>query len=179
MKAHKGFSLIEIVMFIVIVGIAVSGMVTLFTANVVHSHEPLLRQKATILANFYMDEILRKKWNEATPTGGGCVDTGSGTCPTGPTAIAIGTDSETRPDFDDIDDYHGLNNNPPEDQSGTALSDFSGYSVTVAVTTGTAWDPLGDAARDVEANDVLRIQIDVAVSATNETLTLIAYRNNF
>jgi MSHA pilin protein MshD len=181
MKRDRGFTLIELVMFIVIVGIAVSGMVALFTTNVGHSHEPLLRQKAISLANFYMDEIIRKKWNHNSPAGGGCVTTGSGMCITAgaPAAVAIGTDGQTRSGFDDIDDYHNLNDSPPADQTGTSLTDFDGYSVTVAVTTGTAWDPLGAAARDVEATDILRIQVDVTVAATSETLSLIAYRSNF
>lgn len=179
MRSQRGFSLVEIVIFIVIVGVAISAMVSIFSTNVVHSHEPLLRQKAVTLANFYMDEILRKKWNEASPAGGGCVNTGSGSCPAGPAAIAIGTDGDGRADFDDIDDYNGLANNPPQDQNGVALTDFNGYSVSVAVTTGPAWDPLTNAARDVNANDALRIQVNVAVAATNETITLIAYRSNF
>jgi MSHA pilin protein MshD len=179
MKQHKGFSLIEIVIFIIIVGVAVGAMTMQFSTSVAHSHEPLLRQKAVSLANFYMDEILRKKWNENTPTGGGCVNTGSGTCPAGPAAAAIGMDGDTRATFDDVDDYNGLNNNPPQDHTGTALANFAGYAVTVAVTTGTTWDPLGNAARDVAANDVLRIQVNVAVAATSETITLTAFRNNF
>jgi len=180
MRAHRGFTLIETVMFIVIVGIAVSAMVTVFSTNVIHSHEPMLRQKAVSLANFYMDEILRKKWNEATPTGGGCVNTGSGKCPTGPAAIAISPDGDTRANYDDVDDYNSITaESPPRDQTDTALANFNGYTVDVAVTTGTAFNPLGSGARDVDASDTLRIQVDVAVAATNETITLIAYRSNF
>jgi MSHA pilin protein MshD len=179
MNRQRGFSLIETVIFIVIVGVAVAGMVTVFTTNVAHSPEPLLRQKAVALANFYMDEILRKKWNEASPAGGGCVNTGSGKCPAGPAAIAIGTDGDTRANFDDIDDYNGVNDATPVDQSGIALANFNGYSVTVAVSSGTALDPLTSGSRDIDASDTLMIVVNVMVVATGDTISLTAYRGNF
>ncbi|QEP42883.1 type II secretion system protein [Ectothiorhodospiraceae bacterium BW-2] len=163
---HKyyGFSLIESVIFIVIVGIAITGTVTLFTTNVSHSHEPLLRQKAISLANMYMDEILRKKWNEATPNGGGRVAAGD--------IVAIGDDGDSRAAYDDIDDYHNLSDNPPKDQTGTDLNDFSGYSVTVSVTEpSSAW-------HSIPAADVRKIEVSVT-TPMSETISLVAYRSNF
>ncbi len=180
MDRQRGFSLIELVMFIIIVSIAVAGMTGQFSQSASRSHEPLLRQKGVLLANFYMDEILRKKWNHNTPAGGGCVDTGVGTnCnPGSPLAVAIGNDGQTLSAFDDIDDYHGLNDNPPQDQAGATLTGFGGYSVVVTVDSP-AFDPLGDVTRDVETVDIRRIRVDVTVTALNETLSLIAYRSNF
>lgn len=179
MKRHQqGFTLIETVMFLIIVGLALAAMSQLYSSNVAHSSEPLLRQKAISLANFYMDEILRKKWNENTPDGGGCVNTGSGSCATGPAAAAIGTDGQSRATYNDVDDYNGINESPPKDQSGAALSDFTGFTARVSVS-NSGFNPTSDANHDVPAADSLRIQVDIDIAATNETITLIAYRSNF
>ena len=54
---QAGFSLIEVVIFIVIVGIAVAAITSQYVQNVQHSAEPLLRQKALAIANTHMDTI--------------------------------------------------------------------------------------------------------------------------
>ena len=54
---QRGFSLIELVIFIVIVGIAAAAIAMQFAQNVQHSHEPLLRQKALAVANAHMDTL--------------------------------------------------------------------------------------------------------------------------
>lgn len=53
----RGFTLIELVLFIVIVGIAVAAIGVQFSQNVKHSAEPLLRQKALSIAHGHMDAI--------------------------------------------------------------------------------------------------------------------------
>lgn len=54
---QRGFNLIELVLFIVIVGIAVAAITVQFSQNVQHSAEPLLRQKALAVAHGHMDSI--------------------------------------------------------------------------------------------------------------------------
>ncbi|MCW8917315.1 MAG: type II secretion system GspH family protein [Gammaproteobacteria bacterium] len=54
---QRGFTLVELVLFIVIVGIAVAAIGAQFMQNVQHSAEPLLRQKAIAVANSHMDAL--------------------------------------------------------------------------------------------------------------------------
>jgi len=169
---QAGFTLIETVIVIVLVGAMMAGMTALFMNNVSNSHRPYLRQKALAVTNAFMDEILRKRWNEATPLGGGCVNTASGACATGPAVVAIGTDGESRATYDDIDDYHGLNQSPPQDSSGTDMPGYTGYTVNVSVIQpGANWNT-------VPAADVRLITVSVT-SSSNETLSVSAYRINF
>jgi MSHA pilin protein MshD len=171
---NRGFTLIETVMVIIIVGIAVAAIGTQFATNVSRSHEPLLRQQALAVANAYMDEILKKRWNSATPTGGGCVVTGSGNCttPGAPAAAATGNDGQSRAAFDDIDDYHGIDE-APADSEGNAMPGYDNFNVTVEVT-----NPADATWNGIDRLDVL--QVDITVTTPNgESIALTAYRVNY
>jgi len=147
-------------------------MTVMFVENVGNSDNPYLRQKALAVANAYMDEIFTKRWNENTPIGGGCVVTASAACitPGAPAVVAIGNDGDTRATYDDVDDFHGLNQSP-QNSSGVAMPGYSGFTVTVSVTQpGANWN-------GVAAADVRLITIDVT-STTNEKISLSAYRTN-
>jgi type II secretory pathway pseudopilin PulG len=54
---QRAFTLVEMVIFIVIVGIAVAAIGSQFMQNVQHSAEPLLRQKAIAVANTHLDAL--------------------------------------------------------------------------------------------------------------------------
>jgi len=172
-SSQAGFTLIETIIVIVLVGAMMAGMTSLFMNNVGNSHRPYLRQKALAVANAFLDEILRKQWNEATPLGGGCVNTGSGSCAAGPAVIAIGVDgTESRATFDDIDDYNGLNQTPPQNSLGAAMPGYAGYTVAVSVVQpGAVWN-------GVPVLDARLITVSVT-SSSNETMTVSAYRVNF
>lgn len=169
---QTGFTLVETIIVIVMVGAMMAGMTSLFMSNVGDSHRPFLRQKALAVANAFMDEIIHKRWNESSPLGGGCVNTLSGACLAGPAVIAIGADGESRATYDDIDDYHGLNQSPPQDSSGTDMPGYAGYSVNVSIAEpGGPWNT-------IPALDVRLITVSVT-SSSNETISVSAYRVNF
>ncbi|MGE0080337.1 MAG: hypothetical protein AB7U81_03465 [Thiohalomonadaceae bacterium] len=67
-------------LFIIIVGIALSGIMAVYVRSVSASADPVIRQRTIAVGSAYMDEILRKRWNENSPMGGGCVVTGGGSC---------------------------------------------------------------------------------------------------
>ena len=116
-----------------------------------------------------MEEISRKRWDESTPIGGGCVNTGT-TCLTGVPATGIGTEEVARANYDDVDDYDTITNQtPPLDSASVPMPGYVGFSVTVTVTQ-VAWN-------GVPAADVKLITVDVT-SSSNETITLQSYRLN-
>ena len=197
---QKGFSLIELVMFIVIVSVAVAAIAQIYSTNVMHSPEPLLREKALKLANFYMDEIMGKRWEENTPAGGGCIETGSNYCTNycaaltfpdcdfctraggacvAPAIIAVlATNEEAlRSDFDDVDDYSSGNLSATPSFPNTAgvngespLTDVGGFTVAVTI----AQVALGG----IPASDVRRIVVTVT-NPVGDSLVLTRYRINF
>ncbi len=177
-RSSRGFTLIEIIVVIVLIGSMMAGMSTLFITNISNSHKPYLRQRALAVAVAFLDEIQHKRWNENTPVGGGCVKTAT-TCLSGIALAAIGSDGgETRVQYDDIDDYHGIdgisgvfNQTPPQSSDGSDMPGYAGFSVTVTVT-----EPAG-AWHGVPAVDVRLINISVT-SSSNETISLSTYRVN-
>lgn len=171
-RRQAGFTLIETIIVVVLLGVMMAGMTALFVENVGKSHQPYLRQRALAVADAFMDEILRKRWDDNTPLGGGCVNTGSGSCPAGPAAAGIGTEEGARSNYDDIDDYNIITaQSPPQDSAGNAMAGYNGFSVSVTVDQPGAWN-------GVAAADVKRIQVQVT-SNIGETITLAAYRVNF
>ena len=172
MKRQTGFTLVELVIVIVLLGVMMAGMTALFVQNVGKSYQPYLRQRALAVATAFMDEILRKRWDDNTPLGGGCVNTGTALCASGPAPAGIGTEEAARSAYDDVDDYAAISGqSPPQDSSGSAMPGYSGFSVTVTVDQPGAWN-------GVPAADVKRIRVAVTSSA-NETISLTAYRLNF
>ncbi|MCG2740789.1 MAG: prepilin-type N-terminal cleavage/methylation domain-containing protein [Syntrophaceae bacterium] len=145
----QGFTLIEIVITIVILG-AVAGILVPFFNAITHSPDPVIRERAISLGQAMMDEIIAKRWDENTPMGGGPICTGESpdlttrpklvdpACGISATPVAsLGPDgaapAETRVDFDDVDDYNGLNEVANfTDQNGIPFV-LTGYTRQVAV----------------------------------------------
>lgn len=123
----KGFSLIELVITIMVLGIALSAMTASLFSGVGRNADPLWQSKATQLSQAYLDEILSMRYQEDSPLGGGAVNTCSDSGPEG---------GETnRSLYDDVDDYKGLTETADFLDTSTS-SIYSGYTVNVEVTCG-------------------------------------------
>lgn len=88
-KRDNGFTLIELIIFIIIVSVAVVGILTVMNTVVKSSADPMVRKQETALADSILEEILLKSYADpdATETG----ETGRG-------------------NYDDVDDYNGKTN---------------------------------------------------------------------
>ena len=73
-KSDRGFTLIETIIFILVLSIGAAGIMTLYQNVLSRGADPLLRHKGLVLAQDLMDEILSKRWDEHTPNGGGGLD---------------------------------------------------------------------------------------------------------
>ncbi|NQD37291.1 type II secretion system protein [Permianibacter sp. IMCC34836] len=130
-KTSTGFSLIELIVTIVVTAIALTALgVGLLTASR-NSADPIVSMRAATLAQAYLDEILSKRFDENNASGGvtRCGETGQPAC-----TVTLGAEAgETRANYDDVDDYHGLNESPPINALGTAQSNYDGFRVQISV----------------------------------------------
>jgi MSHA pilin protein MshD len=104
-----GLTLIELVISMMIIGIAVVGILSVMTQTTRHSADPMIQHQAVAIAEAYLEEILTKSYT-AQP--------GSG----------------ARANYDDIDDYGGLADNGAEDQFGNPIAGLGSYNIAVTVT---------------------------------------------
>lgn len=122
---QQGVTLIELIITIVVLGIALSALVTALSDGIGRSTTPLWESRSLELTQAYLDEILAMKYDGTQPSGGGVI---AGAC-------VISNDGQTRQNFDDVDDYNGLNDDPPQlIESSLDMSTYSEFSVSVDVT---------------------------------------------
>lgn len=150
-----GFTLFEMVMAIMVLGVALGGVLMAFNTAVKSSADPMVQKQMLSLAEGMLEEILLKPYVPGTGTG----TINAGTC--------------SRAEADDISDYHGYPTNAacgqPRDLSGNVIPNLSEYRIAVAVDTGAS---LGGLAADVA-------RITVTVSHGGESFALVGYRTNF
>ena len=116
-RRQRGFTLIELIIFIVVVGVGVAGILSVYTNTIRNSADPMIRKQALAIAESFMEEITAKEY--ANPPGG-----------------YAGT---SRVLWDDVDDYNGYTSTGVTDALGASVAGLGGYNVfpAVAVTTVT------------------------------------------
>ena len=201
-NTQSGISLIEAIVFILIISIGLSAIVSVYLYTTRNSANTMLSLKTVELSQALMDEILSKGYDENTPTGGGCVGTVDTACNSSTAFSTFGIDGvESRPNFNDVDDYDdiaycGAGVTTPDsnctsctnmlDGSGTDISaDYSGYSVCIRVSfAGNEMNNVAlgagttNASFNVATNDAKRIDI-ILRDPLDSVLTFTAYKANF
>lgn len=100
---QKGVSLIEMIVFIIVVGIASSALFATYNYSLMHNTDPLIQVRALELAQAKLDEVLALKYDANTPTGG------IPACDT-PTGVACNNSPDAN--LNDVDDFHGTSDTP-------------------------------------------------------------------
>ncbi|MDO9467256.1 MAG: type II secretion system protein [Thiobacillus sp.] len=176
MTSERGLSLIELLVFIVVVGIAVSGVLSVYSLNVRSSADPMLRKQALAVAESLLEEVLAKPYTYCDPDDAN-VETASN--PAGCAAVAetaMGPESgETRNDnltpFDNVNDYDGFTMNPIVDLGANGVG-LNGYSATVQVEHPAV--PLNG----VPAGETLLVTVTVT-APNNQGVSLSGYRTRY
>lgn len=150
-----GFTLIELIVAIVVISIALLALINVFNQASINSVDPIVQVRALECAQAKMDQILARKFDENTPSGGvpacGSADAGAIAC------LGITADAA----LDDVGDFQ-LHTDNRLDQC----------QISVAV--ANAGTELG-----LSANDQAR-RITVTVNSTGGgSAVLSAYRTNF
>ena len=164
----KGFTLIEVVMIIVILGIIMPGIMLYFITGVKDSAIPQKRTTAVFLAEALVEEIKSKGWDE-TASISNCSTDASSTL-----GFEVG---EGRLTYDDVDDFNGLNNTPiPQNSQGANMTDYQGYGQSVAVMYVNSGDLDTDAAT---RTCYKRIAVTITDTTTNESIELVTLRTSY
>jgi MSHA pilin protein MshD len=108
----RGFTLIELILFIVVVSAGLAGILSVMNTVVKSSADPMVRKQTLAVAESMLEEILLKDY--ANPSGGY-----SGT---------------TRSQFDDVSDYAGYTTTGGiVDVLGSVVPGLSNYNIAPAV----------------------------------------------
>ena len=165
-KKQSGVTLVELVITIVVLGIALSALVSSLSQGIGQSSTPMWEGKALELQQAYLDEILAMAFDDATPVGGGEVLAADNPC-------TLSNEGQARTNFDDVDDYNGLNDTPPVLIDSTIdMSQYAQYQVTAGVSCAGTEVGL--------SNDRLAKRITVTVTApAGVSRTVSVYKGNF
>jgi MSHA pilin protein MshD len=166
---QHGLTLIELILFIVIVSVGIVGILSVMNITIRNSADPMLRKQALSIAESLLEEIQLQPFTYCDPDDPAATTAiNSAACATpqvlGPTPAA-----ETRYNgFDNVGDYHGFNmNGIARVEDGGAIGGLTGYNATVAITP--------EAQGGVVAGDCWRIDVTTTMPG-GETVTLTGYR---
>jgi MSHA pilin protein MshD len=166
---HKqlGISLIELIMFIVIISVALAGILVVMNVVEQGSGDPLTRKQALAIAESLLEEIELMPMTYCDPNDANAATaTSTAVCANsedvtvGPVPAGEARGNAANP-FDNVADYGGYVESGITDILGNAIAGMSGYSASVALAKiGTTF--IGGAAPAGAA-----LQITVTVTAPN------------
>jgi MSHA pilin protein MshD len=108
LRAMGGFTLVELVVAITIIGVCSATVLGALALISLRSAEVLVSQQATVIAQSYLEEVIAKDFNAQA-------------------------DSGLRRDFNDVMDYNTLPDALVRDQFGNPVAGLGDYRVQVAV----------------------------------------------
>lgn len=175
---QRGLSLIELLVFIIVVGVAVTGVLSVYSLNARSSVDPIIRKQAVAIAESLLDEVLSKPYTYCDPDDANA-DTAvnAGGCATTPETAMGPETGETRysnvTPFDNVNDYDGFSMVGIADITGTLnpVPGLGGYTATVQV------QPAG-AFNGIPAGETLLVTVTVDAPG-NHTVILSGYRTRY
>ena len=124
-----------------IISVSISGAFMAMNFAVSHSADPIIQHQSTAVAESYLDEIMLQSYTPMSNSGG-------------------------RATYNDVRDYHGLNDTGAKTQNGVAISGLEGYDISVQVST-------------VSISSIAMQHITVSVIGPDQTrISLNAYKAN-
>lgn len=179
----RGFTLIELVLSIAIMGIAVSGVLAAYDYAVRDSVDPVVKKQALAIAESLLEEMQQMPFTWCDPDDPAVsTATGPGDCatPEGNGPEAGETRYSTTTPFDNVNDYGaaisgnpGFSMNPIRDVTNTVITGLDAYTATVTITVLPA-----NALPGIPAGDALLINVTVTGPA-NVSVRMDGYRTRY
>ena len=159
-RTLRGFTLIEVVVFIVIVSVGLAGVLASLNVSVRSSSDPLRPKQALAIAESLLEEILLK---------GYCDPDTINLTTTPPTCGAQG--AEARANYDAIEDFDATTSGATTITTDAVNNTWpSGYTASVT-TTSTTLGPVG--------STVPAYAVTVSVDYGSGSIALTGYRANY
>ena len=171
---QAGLSLVELIMFIIIVSVGVAGILTVFNLTVQKSADPQVRKQMLAIAEALLEEAEFKAFTFCDPDDPNAALTttlSSANCTGGTNGandeskLPLGPEGgEVRDTYDNVSDYNGLSLSPATDIIGNSII---GYSAAISVTQ-----------QQLEASIPLDASLRITVTVTHgsDSLSLSGYR---
>ncbi len=185
---QSGVTLVELIMFMVIISIALAGILQIMRLTTANSADPLRRKQALMIAEALLEEVRQAGFTWCDPRAENAATAADAAACT----LAENWGNEAPPNtnpvflrpYDNVNDYVGAAATPTpafDDNAGKLTDalgrriDLAGYTASVSIAPAV----LGDIAAGAGANsDALRIRIVVAY-AGDDPVTLDGYRARY
>lgn len=172
---QRGVSLVELIIFIVVVGVAVAGVVAALRLGAATSTDPMVHKQALAIAEALLEEVELQPFTYCDPNDANAASALSTAACTTPEVIGV-EGGETRGSittpFDNVSDYHNPVAIAVSGIDGVAIAGLGAYTAVITVT---AQDLGGITAASAEA---LLIRVEVSAPA-GVTVVLDGYRTRY
>jgi MSHA pilin protein MshD len=185
-RNQRGISLIELLVFIVIIGIALVAILQVQIQAARISADPQLRKQALAIAESLLEEVTLAKFTFCDPTD---VLADSAPNPAGCNSAALqeNVDQEgggVRRPFDNVNDYVTAFGTPTAYATDSAGNAFpAGYTASVTITPDAGLGPAGLIITPADATatnmNVLRVTVTVTYRNGAEMVILDGYRTRY
>ena len=190
---QRGVTLIELVLFIIVVGVGVAGILLVYTNTVRYSADPVVRKQMLAVAEAMLEESALMPFtfcdpDDANAATAGAALVGAGNCAT--TVEAIGPEAgEARytpaNPFDNVNDYGGFDTTTAlpsgiADIAGTVIGSLAGYSASLTAT-AQALGPAGSVIAATDGNGAPQVLLVTATVTApgGDSVSLSGYRTRY
>ena len=187
---QRGLSLVELVVFIMVVGAAVAGVTAAFVSSTRSSADPMIVKQALSIAEAILEEVQLQPFTYCDPDDATAATalrarvnppTDCTTTPETMGGVVEGEDrySATTP-FDNVNDYDGFDSATASlpgirNIGGTSIAGLDAYRVVV----GVAGQALGTIGNDVDGRPQSLLITVTVTGPGNTTVVLLGYRTRY
>lgn len=184
---QRGLTMVELVIFIVVVSIAVIGILHILSLTTRHSADPQLRKQALSIAEGLLEEVQLARFTFCDPDDPN-VETAASAADCASTAEILGPETGNSRPFDNVNDYVSAWGTPLAafndaggnlvDAAGSNITSTGTYSATLTITPE-AVNGVTSAISGTSTSSINALRITVTVNYANESLVLEGYRMRY
>jgi len=184
LRNSHGISLVELIVFIVVVSVAVAGVLAAITVSTRSSADPMIQKQALAIAEAFLEEVQLQPFTYCDPDDANAatalsavVNPPTDCATTVETLVSEGEDryNVTTP-FDNVNDYDGFDSTAApagiRNINGDLISGLESYRVILAV----AGQPLSGVGDDANGRPQSLLITVTVTGPGNTTVTLHGYR---